>query len=222
MKIPKLSPKQQVIAAGVGFLIVIIAFVFLFLVPQIVSLGAYKAEETTARQELEVAKTNLKQLEDIKRMSRKTESEMLRQERKTPEEAELPSMLIQIEEISKKAGLTLVSVKPASPIQKENYKDVPIDIQVKGYFYPLLDFVYRMEKLPRLMQITYIEVKEEPTEKLPSIQADMKAHIYILTPGVKPTAGAGGGGATPGASATGAAKSAAEGSSGGSSGGGQQ
>ncbi len=218
MKLPKLTPKQTVIAAGVGFGVVALAFILLFLVPQIISMGAYRAEELTARNELEVAKTKLKELEDIKKISRKTESELLRQQRRTPEEAELPSMLIQIEEISKKAGLTLVSVKPATPIQKQDYQDVPVDIQVKGFFYPLLDLIYRMEKLPRLVQITTIEVKEDPTEKLPSIQADMKAHIYVLTPGLKPTGGTGGGGtATPGAAATQGATGAAE-----SSGSGQQ
>lgn len=202
MKLPKLTPKQQVIAAGVGLAVIALAFILLFLVPQIISLGAYRAEETTARNELELAKTKLKELEEIKRISRKTESELLRQQRKTPDEAELPSMLIQIEEISKKAGLTLVSVKPGTPVQKQDYQDVTVDIQVKGFFYPLLDFVYRMEKLPRLVQITFIEVKEESTEKLPSIQADMKAHIYILTPGLKPTGGTGGGAALPSASAS--------------------
>ncbi len=181
----KITPRQQVVIAGVGFGLLILALIFFLVLPQIVRMGSLRAEESSARQEYDAAKTTLKQLEDIKKSSRKTETELLRLERRAPEEAELPSLMIQIEDTAKKAGISFVSIIPKDPEQKVDYKIVSLEISTNGYFYPLLDFVYRLEKLPRILNVVSIEIKEGEDE-LPNIETTIKANAYILTPGVAP------------------------------------
>jgi len=141
-------------------------------------------EEKTATAQLSAAKATYKQLEDLKKNSRKTEYELLSADRRAPEDAELPALLIQIEDISQKAGISFQSITPSEPIQKDGFKQVPITIQVNGYFYSLLDFVYRLEKLPRIINVTGIEITEGSLG-LPNISVVLSAYAYVMTPGAK-------------------------------------
>lgn len=189
MKLPKLSPKQMVLAAGVGFLVVLLVFIFLMLVPQVVKLGALRADEETAREDYSKAQTNLKQLEEIKQTSRKGETELMRAEQKVPTEAELPTLIVQVETTASKSGLTLLEMTPGTPVQMSNYQEIPVTINVQGYFYPLLDFVYRLEKLPRLFNVVMIDIKENAELKLPALDVTIKGNVYVLTPGQEPASG---------------------------------
>lgn len=200
MKLPHLTATQRIIVAAIAFIVTALLLVIFVLVPQIVSLRGVMAEEAQASQSLESAKATLKQLEDLKRESQKTESRLVQVNRKTPSDAELPSLIMQMEDASKKAGVDFILIKPGPPVQKDEYQEVPLDIRINGYFYELLDFVYRVEKLPRLVNVITIDIKESKA-KLPNIEVSLKANIYVLTPGVKPKpvpgAGAGAGGGTP-------------------------
>lgn len=200
MKLPHLTATQRIIVAAIAFIVTALLLVIFVLVPQIVSLRGAMAEEAQASQSLESAKATLKQLEDLKRESQKTESRLVQVNRKTPSDAELPSLIMQMEDASKKAGVDFILIKPGPPVQKDEYQEIPLDIRINGYFYELLDFVYRVEKLPRLVNVITIDIKEGKA-KLPNIEVSLKANIYVLTPGVKPKpvpgAGAGAGGGTP-------------------------
>lgn len=188
MKLFKLSPKQQIIAVAAGALIIAIIFIVALVVPQILRLGDLSAKEQVALNELNTAKATYSQLEELKRTSRKTENELLRVDRKAPEETELPALLIQIEDISGKAGITFMSIKPSEPIQQTDYAEVPLEIQINGYFFSLLDFIYRLEKLPRIINVTGIEIKEGKVG-LPNIEASIKCSAFVTTPGVKSKTG---------------------------------
>lgn len=205
MKFPHLTATQQIVAIAVAFVVIALLSVILVLVPQLVSLRMLMAEEGQASRNLESAKATLKQLEDLKRDSQKTETKLIQINRKTPSDAELPSLIVQMEDASKKTGVDFISIKPGAPVQENEYQEISLDIKINGYFYELLDFVYRVEKLPRLVDVITIDIKEGKA-KLPNIEATLKANVYVLTPGVKAKTGAtaapsptpGGGGTTGG------------------------
>lgn len=189
MKFPRLTPTQQIIVIAAVFVVITLLSVIFVLVPQLVGLQGLMAEEGKASQDLESAKATLKQLEDLKRGSQKTEAKLIQLNRKAPADAELPSLIIQMEDASNKAGVDFILIKPGTPVQKDEYQEIPLDIKINGYFYELLDFVYRVEKLPRLVDVITIDIKEGKA-KLPNIEATLKANVYVLTPGVKPKTGA--------------------------------
>lgn len=184
MKFLRLSAKQQVIAVAAVLALVAVIFVIVFVVPQILRLGALGVEEQSAVNELNSAKANYAALEELRKTSRKTEADLLRVDREAPEEAELPALLIQMQDISGKAGIGLLSIKPGALVQKNDYAEVPLEIQIDGYFFSLLDFIYRVEKLPRAIHIRGIEIKEGK-QSLPNIDVTIKAVAFVTTPGIK-------------------------------------
>ena len=208
MKTFKLSSKQQIIAVAAVAVVLAVIFIVVLLVPQVIKLGDLGAQEQTALNELNAAKATYGQLEELKKTSRKTENELIRVDRKAPEEAELPALLIQIEDISAKAGIGFMSIKPSEPIQKDDYMEVPLEIQINGYFFSLLDFVYRLEKLPRVINVTGIDIKAGKLG-LPNIETTLKCSAFVTTPGVKSKSGSTTVAPAGATSATGAATGAA-------------
>ncbi len=202
MKMPKLTPKQQVLITAVVLAALIIVFVVFFIAPKVVQVGATAVEEQNAMTELNAAKSSYSQLEELKKTSRKTEYELMTLERQTPGDAELPSLLMQMQDISAKSGIDVISIKPTAPIQKNDYQEVPLDIEINGYFFSLLDFIYRVEKLPRIINITSINVQEGEA-KLPNIKVVVRATTFIMTPGLKETKTGTGGEAAQGEGTTG-------------------
>ncbi|MFH1736417.1 MAG: type 4a pilus biogenesis protein PilO [Actinomycetota bacterium] len=82
--------------------------------------------------------------------------------------------------------MNFMSIKPRAPVQKNDYQEVPLEIEINGYFFSLLDFVYRVEKLPRIINITAIDVQEGEA-KLPNIKVVVQVKTFIMTPGLKET-----------------------------------
>ncbi len=188
----KLTPKQQIVLIGVILAAILLLFVGFFVIPQILRLGSLGVEEQSAITELNSSKATYSQLEELKKASRKTDNELLRLDKKAPESgAELPALLVQIEDVSVKSGITLLSIKPSNPVQKTDFQEVTMEMQIDGYFFSFLDFIYRLEKLQRIINVTSIEVREGKA-KLPNIEVTVKANAYIITPGLtgKKTGGA--------------------------------
>ncbi|MFA5867809.1 MAG: type 4a pilus biogenesis protein PilO [Actinomycetota bacterium] len=180
----KLTPKQQIALIGVILAAILLLFIGFFVVPQILRLGTLGVEEQSAMTELNSSKATYSQLEELKKASRKTDNELLRLDKKAPESgAELPALLVQIEDVSVKSGIALLSIKPSNPVQKTDFKEVTMEMQIDGYFFSLLDFIYRLEKLQRIINVTGIDVKEGKA-KLPNIEVTVKANAYIISPGV--------------------------------------
>lgn len=186
MKTPKLKPKQQVLITAIVLAALIAVFIIFFIVPKIIQVGSTSVEEQSALTQLNTAKSSYSQLEELKKTSRKTEYELMTLERQTPGDAELPSLLMQLQDISAKSGINVISIKPTAPVQKNDYQEVPLEIEINGYFFSLLDFVYRVEKLPRIINITAIDVQEGEA-KLPNIKVVVQATTFIMTPGLKET-----------------------------------
>lgn len=188
MRLPKLTASQQIIVVGAIFALIVVFVILVLVAPQVFALRSLSSERDKVEQELEMVKSTLRQLEEAKKESQKTETKLLRINRQAPlEDAQIPSLLVQIEDVSKRAGIDFISMRPSAPVQKEEYAEIPLDIKIEGFFYELLDFVYRLEKLSRLVNVTGIQIKEGKGG-LPKIEASLKATVYMLTPGVKPAA----------------------------------
>ncbi|MFZ3062880.1 MAG: type 4a pilus biogenesis protein PilO [Actinomycetota bacterium] len=186
MKLPKLAGSQQIIVAAAIFTLILIFVIFALIAPQLYNLRNLSSERDKVEQEMEMAKGTLRQLEEAKKASQETEAELLRINRQTPlQDAQMPSLLVQIEDISKRAGIDFISMRPSTPVQKEEYAEIALDIKIEGFFYEFLDFVYRLEKLSRIVNVTSIQIKEGKGG-LPKIEGAIKANAYMLTPGVKP------------------------------------
>jgi type IV pilus assembly protein PilO len=82
-------------------------------------------------------------------------SEMIRQ---MPTEEEVASLLVDISQTGLASGLEFRLFKPAAPIAKDFYSELPITIQVKGKYEELGLFVSGLAALPRIVTVHDVNI----------------------------------------------------------------
>jgi len=75
-----------------------------------------------------------------------------------PTDQRIGAFLEQLDLIARDAGLSDKSVKPANPIALAAASCLPIDVQVRGRFDAMHEFLRRVEALPRIARVQRIEL----------------------------------------------------------------
>ena len=71
-----------------------------------------------------------------------------------PEEKEIPAFITLVENESVAAGVEIRRYTPKDTVTKEYYVEVPIEIDVDGPFYAVLNFYERLQKLERIVNVS--------------------------------------------------------------------
>ncbi|MGZ5221189.1 MAG: type 4a pilus biogenesis protein PilO [Chitinophagaceae bacterium] len=88
--------------------------------------------------------------------------EMIRQ---MPTEEEVASLLVDISQTGLASGLEFKLFKPAAPINKDFYSELPISIEVTGKYKQLGEFISGLAALPRIVTIHDVSITPEKNDK---------------------------------------------------------
>lgn len=80
--------------------------------------------------------------------------QMEAQRKIVPEEKEIPTFITLVENESVASGVEIRRYTPKDTVAKEYYVEVPIDIDVNGPFYAVLNFYERLQKLERIVNVS--------------------------------------------------------------------
>ena len=117
----------------------------------------------TQKQQLE---QTVAQLENIRRNSDDIERQILELSKRIPEHAEIPTLVVQIEEVAQAADVTQLTIEPGepqAPTSGGDFSRIPITMSFEGTYEQLQDFLLRVRNLARLVTIN--EVNYEPVEE---------------------------------------------------------
>lgn len=70
-----------------------------------------------------------------------------------PDQLDIAVFLLELERIARDSKVQVSSVKPGPIVVKNGYRDLPMDVQIKGSYFPLLDFLRRVEAATRFVGI---------------------------------------------------------------------
>ena len=176
-------------------LVVLIGFYFLLLGP-LRSDYAQKVEEKNNKQtQLNQIRQQVGNLEEVRRNSPEIERQLLELAKRIPEQPEIPTLLVQIEEVSRAAKVTQLSIDPGTPEAPPgggDFQRIPITMSFEGTYAQMEDWLRRVRDLARLVTIN--EVTYEPvqqgggtTTSEPGIERLLKvnvtAEVYTQSPG---------------------------------------
>jgi type IV pilus assembly protein PilO len=155
----------------VGLLVlVLLAVLYFFLI--LSPLRAEYAAAVAEREQLQARRAELErqvaELENIRRDSPTIQRQILEYSRRIPDEDEIDTLVVQIEEIGENSGVTWTSITPESPTAPPGGGDfsvVPITMSFEGGYDELQDFLTRLKNLSRLVTVNEITYEEaEPVE----------------------------------------------------------
>jgi type IV pilus assembly protein PilO len=154
--IVKLPTSRKILILGVLTAVIIGLYFYLIYWPNLELLKKKKTEmgalENQVR-ELRIVAANMKRFQ--------AEAAKLREELKVaitqlPTSKEIPTLLSNISQLGKEAGLEFLLFKPAAEVNKEFYSEIPVEIRVRGTYHNVALFFDKVGKLPRIVNINEV------------------------------------------------------------------
>jgi type IV pilus assembly protein PilO len=140
-----------------GIVIVVIGFYFLLLSPLLGRLNEQAQARDNKQTQLEQLQQEVNELEEVRRNSPDIERQLLELSKRVPTQPQIPTFVVQVQEIADASGVTQLTVEPgdaAPPAGGGDYQVVPVTMQFNGTYDEMRDFLLRTRNLARLVTVT--------------------------------------------------------------------
>jgi len=158
---------RNILILGIlGIVIVVIGFYFLLLSPLLQSLNDQAQAREDKQAQLEQVQQEVNELEEVRRNSPEIQRQLLELSKRVPTQPQIPTLVVQVEEIADASGVTQLSVDPEPPTAPAgggDYQVVPVTMQFDGTYDQMQDFLLRTRNLTRLVTVTNLTYCRNPT-----------------------------------------------------------
>ncbi len=176
-------------------LLLMVGYYFLFLGPLLDRLGERSEERSAKEGRLVNLRHEVAELEAVQRNAPETERQLLELSKRVPTQPEIPTLVVQMEDVADAAGVTQLSIQPGTPGPPpggSDYSVVPVTMSFEGTYEQLVDFLRRTGQLARLVTVNgvnYEEATQESTtlqEIEQVLQVEVEVEVYFQ-PSVEPS-----------------------------------
>ena len=182
-KFANIPKRQRFMLGGLLGGGLVVAYVYLLMMPLWAEKGKLEGDLQKLRADLDqkriIAANRPKLEEEIKALEKQLEVALV----KLPEEKEIPKLLTQVNTLGLQSGLEFQLFRPAAPVKKGFYAEVPIDIRVQGEYHTLGAFLDRVSKLERIVNVADLRISPLAAQQQRTgrtITADFKATTFTF------------------------------------------
>jgi Tfp pilus assembly protein PilO len=157
----KLTSTQKIIIASVAIGVAAIIVVVLLIVPMFGTLTQLEVDRQITEQQKQQAQSLLGQLEQAKLRAASTQAELLRIGTELPDSPQLPTLIIELQDMANQSGVALSTLSPSqpAPVAEKNVTEIPVTMNITNATWAdLLDFMRRLNKSTRLLRVTDISI----------------------------------------------------------------
>jgi type IV pilus assembly protein PilO len=133
--------------------------------PQLEILESTEQKEQELKRTLEAKQKKSVNLPEYQNQLAQIEASLDEMIRQMPTEEELASLLVDISQTGLASGLEFKLFKPAQPVNKDFYSELPIAIEVTGKYKQLGVFVSGLAALPRIVTLHDVSIVPEKKER---------------------------------------------------------
>ena len=159
------NDRNLLILGSLGIVIIVIGFYFLLLSPLLGRLNEQAQAREDKQAQLEQVQQEVNELEEVRRNSPEIERQLLELSKRVPTQPQIPTFVVQIEEIAGASGVTQLVVEPgdaAAPAGGGDYQTIPVTMQFNGTYDEMQDFLLRTRNLARLVTVTDVSYCRDP------------------------------------------------------------
>lgn len=184
------NDRNTLILGVLIILAVLLGFYFLLLGPIRSQFSDLVAERESKAAQLQQLQQQVAESEAIAENAPDIERRLLELSKRIPTQPEVPSFVVQVQEISDAAGVTQLSIQPGEAAPPEgggDFSGIPITMTFEGTYEQLQDFMVRLQNLVRLVAVTdvsYESAEEGGSTTLDSgiersLQVEIVAQIFF-------------------------------------------
>lgn len=197
-----LTGMQKVMIASVGIAVLFVAVFLLLILPMFGTLAELDQKERDAEAIVQQTQLTLEQLREAKRRASGTQADLVRLSNQMPDNPELPSLIVELQNICNDSHMLFAAITPNKPEYKGGNGDVPLDLNftevridmtVEGTWADLLELLRRIDKIVRLQRISSISIGpilqssvggapgDKPFEPLhPLLRATITMKVFVV------------------------------------------
>jgi Tfp pilus assembly protein PilO len=158
-----MSRKMRMLLSG-GALVVIVALAWFFLIsPLRADIDKTDAAIAIQSAKLADAQAELARAESTRAEGKRNQARLLELAKMVPEAGQVPSLLVQIQDLADQSGIEFISVSPGAPKESEGFQIIPLQLEFSGTYFDLSDFAYRVEQAVaapgRLLTVKSVELQ---------------------------------------------------------------
>jgi Tfp pilus assembly protein PilO len=133
---------------SIAALVVVVAMAWFFLISPLRAEITETDNAITAEQtKLAAAQAKLAQAEITRAEGKKNQARLIELAKMVPASSQVPSLLVQIQDLADQSGIDFISVNPGDPQEADGFQIVPLTLEFSGSYFDLSDFAYRAEQL---------------------------------------------------------------------------
>jgi type IV pilus assembly protein PilO len=185
-----ISPRDRLIVTIAVAIVIVLALVALLIYPQFRELGDLNSQVVEANAQADAARLQLEERRGFKDRAIETNAKWLRLMNQVPDTPDLPSLIIELQDVAFASGVQLVVVQPAAVVPKDTYAAVPVSVEILGTWSDTVDYLEALPKLDRGVRLTSVNVKlvsaggdvTRRTAKLPAYSVDTLVNMeaYLI------------------------------------------
>lgn len=149
-----LSPRDRLIAVIAGCVLGVLVLFFVLIYPQIGKLGPLDSQIAAAQSSAQAAKLKLEERRGFRDRSLANNAKWLRLMNQVPDNPDLASLIIELQDAAFKSGVQVVSVAPALPATKGSYSAVAVSLDILGSWADTVDYMQALMNLDRGIRVT--------------------------------------------------------------------
>ena len=190
------------ILAAVALVVIIALGWFFAISPTRNNIATTNDQIANERAKLATAQAQVAQAQETSKQGKENQARLLELAKMVPNAEEIPSLLLQIQDLANESGISFIAITPGAPVQLNQYQILPLQVQFEGRFFDLSDFVYRAEQMVagpgRLLAIKSLGLTPTGTTAAstsslgtsPTLKVLMTIYAFEINPDVKKTGAA--------------------------------
>ncbi len=158
---------QKYVLISLLFIIVIGGFIYMIYIPYNNEIKTLQGDISNLNNQIAVNETKARKLDELKKENTALKERLLALREQLPPEYEVSTMLKQVSDLGAANGLDLKSWKPSGRKQSSTglYVEIPVNVEVIGEYHDIAAFFDQIGKLPRIINISNLNMSNARAEK---------------------------------------------------------
>jgi Tfp pilus assembly protein PilO len=152
--------RRAPILVGVVSIVLVVASVFLLVLPKSAEIAKTQEDLTAAEQQENTLRIQLRALQEAQDEAPQTRKAIQRVETQIPSTADLPALIRLLRDAADRSAVDLFQFSPSNPTVDtgSTFSTISTAVNVTGSYFSLDEFLYRLETLPRAAKVTNVSV----------------------------------------------------------------
>ena len=149
--------------------------------PAQASIDQRQGELASIRAEIERGQANARRLPEIRKEIVRLELQLQQLRERLPEERDVADLLRRVQGMATESNLTIRGFTPRAVAKKQMHMEWPIGLQLEGSYHDLGDFLERVSKFPRIINVGNIRIRSrEGQPGAATVAAECTATTFVL------------------------------------------